>query len=579
MTGQAKQSIGTSILCKATESNGQGTTKDTETKSLRESIKQQLLAETRLYNKKGNINANIKRMLPELLVKEIESLYTGVSFGIAVYCVLHDISQPVCKLCSNTVLYYNKAENVFSEYCSIKCSRQGDKSKQKRQQTKLTKYGHTGYNNREKAKETCLLRYGVENVTQTIQVKEKLRNSANAAYASGSIKEKRLATFQERYNGHPQQTNAVKQKKINNTLAKYGVEHTTQLPDVINKIQAAKEESYVEQYKHIIDYVLSLDEPALRTNIARELNESLNVVSRCIEKYNLPVKDVEIGSSTGEKEIIEFLQQHNIQVTRSDRTVLNGKELDIYLPDYNLAIEFNGVYWHSEKYGKLAQYHINKTQGCASKGIQLLHIWDIEWNDPIKQDIWKSMILSKLGIYKTIIYARKTIVRAVDKKIAREFLNANHLSGASVIKDAIGLYYNNELVMIATFAHSRYSKQINVELTRLCTKRNCIVIGGASKLFANQPYDEFVSYANLRYSNGNVYNKTNMQCISQTKPNYWYIVGNKLENRLQYQKHKLSNKLDKFYPTLTEHENMHINGYYRVWDCGNLTYIYKRQYD
>lgn len=516
-------------------------------------------------------------MLASDIIKEIESLYRGVTLGVAVFCIINDIPQPKCKQCNSTVTYYNKKENQFSDYCSIKCSRQSSESKQKRKLTKIEKYGEPAYNNRAKAKKTCKARYGVEYPTQSTHIKDKIKSTVRDLYVTGDLQAKRQETFLKRWGGHPQQTAEVKQKKIANTMDKYGVEHTAQLQHVIDKIQLSKEQTYQQQYQFIIEYVTSLSEPALRTDIAKHLGVSLNVVSRCIEKYKLPFKEVDIGSSVGEKELVEFLRNNGIiNIVENDREILNGKEIDIYLPDYNLAIEFNGIYWHSEKYGKDMHYHFEKTKACEAKGIQLLQIWDTEWADPIKQDIWKSMILSKLGKYDLIIYARKTRVSVVSKKEAREFLNNHHLSGATAIKNAFGLYYNNELVMIATFAQSRYSKQVNTELTRLCTKRNCLVIGGASKLFSHQPHDKFVSYANARYSNGNVYKKTNMQYVSYTKPNYWYIVGSRLENRLQYQKHKLASKLDWFDSTLTEHENMHRNGYYRVWDCGNLTFIYRR---
>ena len=77
--------------------------------------------------------------------------------------------------------------------------------------------------------------------------------------------------------------------------------------------------------------------------------------------------EIEIGdyiaSIIGEKNII-----------RNDRTVLDGNELDIYIPNKNIAFEFDGLYWHSEIKKTDKKYHLNKTDMCLSKGIQLIHI-------------------------------------------------------------------------------------------------------------------------------------------------------------------------------------------------------------
>ena len=541
----------------------------------RTSTKKYLLELDRLYNKAGNINPNIKKMLPAEILHCIEELYFGVSIGIAVYCIIHDIVQPTC-VCNKTVTYYNKKINAFSNYCSIQCSTKSADTVKKRAQTKLDKYGSAGFNNRSLAKKTNIEKYGVDNPSKNNLVKQKIQQTVVEKYKSGDIQNKRQQTFDKRYSGHPQQTIKVKEKKKQNTLKKYGVEHTTQLPRVIEQIQNSKEQSYLDQYQWVIDYITTSPELKLRTVLAKETGVSLNIISHLVDKYNLPHIEVEIGTSSGEKELCDFLKTNNIEFQTNNRSLLSGQEIDIYIPKYNLAIEFNGIYWHSEKFGKSANYHLNKTEICQSQNIQLLHIWDHEWQDIAKQDIWKSMILSKAGKYQHIIGARKTKFDVVNRADAREFLENNHLSGFVKSKDHYGLYYNNQLIMLASFSHSRYSKSVDTELIRLCTKKDHLVVGGASKLFARQPNTKFVSYANRRYSTGNVYNQTGLTFITQTKPNYWYYIRNQLQSRLQFQKHKLKEKIKIFDPTLTEVENMHKNNYYRVWDCGNLTYVYER---
>ena len=537
---------------------------------LRENTKQYLLNLDNLYNKSGNINSNIKKMLSDSVIKDIEKLYTNVSLGIAVYCIINDVLQPLCKICGSTVYYYNKQKNQFASCCSIKCSRQDPLSITKRKQTKLDKYGHQGFNNRQLAKKTNIKKYGSEFPTQNTAVKNKIKETL--VEKSEELKQTRHNTFVEKYGAHPQKTDAVKQKKKNNTLEKYGVEHTTQLPEIVDKIQKHKKTFYQEKYQWVIDYILKLPEARLRTEIAQETGISLNVITSLIKQYNLPHVKVEQGSSAGEKELSAFLEDHDIEFETKNRSLLNGKEIDIYIPSSNLAIEFNGVYWHSEEYGKDDSYHLEKTTLCESKGIQLLHIWDTEWKDTAKKDIWKSMILSRLGKNRKI-YARNCVVKTVSTKDARTFLDNNHLQGFAGGETKLGLYHNNTLVQLIIVGKSRYNNNVDRELIRSASKKYMNVVGGLSKLLKHVNC-KIISYADRRYSVGNSYEKVDFTRHSTTKPNYYYVVNGILESRIKYQKHKLNKKLKKFNQSLSEVENMHLNNHYRIWDCGHLVYVY-----
>jgi hypothetical protein len=261
---------------------------------------------------------------------------------------------------------------------------------------------------------------------------------------------------------------------------------------------------------------------------------------------------------------------------------LGGKELDIYIQSHNLAIEFNGIYWHSEAMGKCRSYHLNKTNECSGKNIQLLHIFENEWDNITKQEIWKSIINTKLNICNSKIFARKCTINEVDNKTAKQFLLNNHLQGHIPSSINIGLYYENELVSLMTFGKSRYNKSYQYELIRFCNKINTLVIGGASKIFkyfiSNYTPLSLISYADLRYSTGAIYEKLGFTKLKSSTPNYFYFHKNnklKLMSRLQFQKHKLQGKLETFDTELSEYQNMLNNGYDRIWDCGNGVYEYK----
>ena len=284
-----------------------------------------------------------------------------------------------------------------------------------------------------------------------------------------------------------------------------------------------------------------------------------------------------------EDKIFNLLEKYG--AVKHDRNLLYPKELDIILPD-KFAIEYNGLIWHSynpyqfptkDKIENINK-HLDKTELCEQKGIQLFHIFENEWLDPIKQEIWKSVINSKLGIH-TRIYARKTEIRIVQNKEKNIFLEKNHLQGSYNSSINIGLYHENELVSIMTFGKSRFSKKYEYELLRFASKLNTTVVGGGSKLikFFEETYKpkSLISYANRRWSTGNFYEQVGFEFSHDSSPNYFYIGKNSkiLESRNKYQKHKLHKVLEIFDESKSESENMFLNGYRRIYDSGNKIYI------
>nr|DAV34444.1 MAG TPA: endonuclease-like protein [Caudoviricetes sp.] len=264
------------------------------------------------------------------------------------------------------------------------------------------------------------------------------------------------------------------------------------------------------------------------------------------------------------------------QFEQGNRSQLDGLELDLYEPNKRLAIEVNGVHWHTTEFGKTRSSHLNKTELCESKGIALLHFWDTEVVG--KRSLVESMIAAKLGITGTKIYARKTTLREVSSEEASRFLKDNHLQGTVPSSVRLGLYCNEELVSIMTFAKPRYTKQYHWELMRFCNKAGLHVVGGASKLlvaFRKAYTGSIVSYANRRFSNGGLYEKLGFTRISASAPNYWYVKNGDIRySRSQCQKHKLKSLLgDGFDESLSEVANMRMNGYYQLFDCGNYVYV------
>ena len=214
---------------------------------------------------------------------------------------------------------------------------------------------------------------------------------------------------------------------------------------------------------------------------------------------------------------------------------------------------------------------------CKEKGIQLIHIFEDEWIN--KQEIVKSIIKNKLGLTETKIYARKCLIKNINNKEATDFLNDNHVQGRINGKH-VGLYFKDELVSILTIGKTRFNKKYEYEILRFCNKINTNTIGGFSKLLKyvikNHSICSLITYADIRYSDGKLYNSSGFNQLNKSTPNYFYLDKNYNSrlSRIQFQKHKLKNLLESFDPKLTEWQNMQLNGYDRIWDCGNLVYEY-----
>ena len=277
--------------------------------------------------------------------------------------------------------------------------------------------------------------------------------------------------------------------------------------------------------------------------------------------------------SKPEFEIKEFIELLGVEVIHTH--YLDGVELDLFIPSKNLAIEFNGLFYHSSGSistdKAISEKHINKTELCEKHGITLLHIFENEWEN--KQAIWKSMIRHRLGLSATL-YGRKTSCKDITSKLADEFCKINHMQGSAKSKYQYGLYHENILVAVITISGSRYNDN-DFEIIRYCNIKDHNVVGGFSKLlkhFRRIHNGSIVSYANRRWSTGNLYAQSNFIKERITGPCYYYLKGNKMQHRSIFMKHKLASLLDIFDPAKTEVVNMYENKYRRIWDCGTIVY-------
>lgn len=348
---------------------------------------------------------------------------------------------------------------------------------------------------------------------------------------------------------------------INNACAKYEISNSKTIRTDIRLEEALKLQN--------------------RTVVARP--DSDRVITRCSNghvttqlQYNILYKNTGCPDcwnletvSNSEKQVRAFIEaNYSGWKIYNDRTLLDGKELDIVLPDLGLAIEFNGTYWHrEEKVGKT--YHLDKTNLVESFDYQLIHIYDYYWNT--RQDVVKSRLLSKLRKLSKIP-ARKTTVKTVDGYTAKQFFEHNHIQGGCQSSYNIGLYYCGDLVACMSFAKPRWNQNFDFELTRYANRLNTSVVGGAGKLFKHRPAGSIISYADRSWSNGNLYKQLGFTLEGVTPPGYSYYKRGTRLSRYQCQKHRLPALLEKYDDSLTEKQNMELNGFYPVYDSGNLIY-------
>ena len=230
-----------------------------------------------------------------------------------------------------------------------------------------------------------------------------------------------------------------------------------------------------------------------------------------------------------EIEIINFLKEKNIVVENSNRTILNGSELDIFLPEYNIAIEYNGLYWHSDKF-KDKNYHLSKTSLTQSKNINLIHIFEDEWIH--KKDIVKSRLLNKLNIIDSdkIIYSKNCYIKKLtDKNIIKKFIEKNNIFIYSESNINLGLFYKHNngkeyLVSIMCFNILLNNDYI---LTFFNNINYFKIVGSFNKLLKyfekNYNPKKIIINIDRRWDNFNSFEKYGFIIFDKTEPNYYYI--------------------------------------------------------
>lgn len=359
-------------------------------------------------------NRTIQLLLKHpLLMERLNTLTSFLEVELTVIQKIHTIinnvfEQPKCLFCKKAVGMYKGTQKIgmFKEYCNEKCSNRCPLRATKTKHTMIERYGveHAlqSLTFRMKFEDTLNKNYGVTVPGKSLVITQKIKNTNYKLYGvdyplqSQEIYLKSYESNKDNHNGkHSFLDLAVQTRSVSTLRENFGVNH----PSHINKDPAfvtnLTNKEWLEHQHHTLEK--SLSQIAVETH-----NTTATVARKCKEKK----VDIKLFSSSfGEKQVVDFIRTllPHATITIRDKAVLHPKELDIYLPDYNLAIEYNGTYRHSEACGKGREYHVDKTQRCADKNIELMHIWEHDWDDLQKRIEIKQYIKEYLGLEKETV--------------------------------------------------------------------------------------------------------------------------------------------------------------------------------
>ena len=562
------------------------------------------------------------KCFPELY-KDIMSaeICANKSFSERLFIYFNPHATGLCKVCGRPTKFRN-FKSGYPIYCSSKCSNSDPDKK-------------------ETCRQTVINRYGVENVSKSSVVKDRICNTFKEKYGvewvgqSKEVQAKQKATCIEKYGvPTPFQMDDFQEKSIQTCRKKYGTDYATQSQEVKSKITA----SYIDKtgftnpsynpdvidkrretnFKNFDGKWFTQTDEMTQSNHGLFLNRHKNIIGETDSTYIVscednkctlcesktfeidknvfvqrssqstvicPIKLPLMGNaSLAETELLDYIKSiYDGEIETGDRSIISPLELDIVIPDKHIAIEFNGVFWHSDFNPRMCKtYHRDKSLKCRDKGYQLLHIWEDDWYN--RKDIIKDYIKSKLGLCSKRIYARKCHVREIDAHTARLFVDSNHIQGYSNATYKIGLFYDDVLVSVMLVGKLRdmmgsKPKDGHYEIYRVVSREDTEVVGGFSKMlkYFERTYNPecIITYGDLCYTLGNVYLKCGFTDEGLSSPCYSWQINGVRYHRSNFMKCKLEEcRKD---PSLTEDQAMRSRHAYKVWDAGKIKFV--KHYD
>jgi hypothetical protein len=349
-------------------------------------------------------------------------------------------------------------------------------------------------------------------------------------------------------------------------------------PNRIHNPRSMWQINTLENREQMEEYLKKYNTKPTVYQLQTDLDVCKSVILNAIHTYKLEnLVDIAPNISNKETELFEYVNSiSKYSIIQSDRLILNGQELDIYIPEKKLAIEFNGTYWHSDDM-KDKYYHQEKTISCAKQGIHLIHVFEHEWDNDNKRKKICNHIKSCIHDKLEIIYDTDTEVHEISDDSAKSFLDRYSLQNYSYADINLGLFYNNEIISVISFSKFKHNNKYQYEITRYCNKFNIDIVGGLEKLFSYfcDKYNpqSIVICIDISKFTGNEYLKlgfkTTLTPISE--PNYVWVSYDRKEVLTKYQVQKtdlIKNWLET--ENLNEDEIMKKLNFLKIYDSGNL---------
>lgn len=393
-----------------------------------------------------------------------------------------------------------------------------------------------------KRAEVYQLKHGVDNPSKKPEVKEKIRKANSKRLKSKEFKEQYKQTMLEKYGvEHPMHSQELKEKQSNTVKEKYGVKNISQLPE--NRSIAVKN---IIKTK-IKNGSIQLYQGQTLPKIADDTGFSHSHFRKLVHKYGLDKamtltpKETCIERTFKEwfiKENINYISQYKVE----------NRIADFYLPDFEVIIEADGLYWHSDASDRMYKsYHKEKRDIYLLNGYHPFFFRQHEIDNQFH--IIKSIILNKMN-KSNKIGARKCVVEEIDYNIGQQFLMDNHLMGRGKGK-FVGLKYDNELVSLISIKRIKGG----YEISRFCNKVGISVIGGLSRLLKYINVKPLTTFIDLRYGSGE-YLSTLGFTYKNTYLSFKWTDGQNVFNRMKF-------------PGKSGYDK----GLYRLWDCGQAKWI------
>lgn len=512
------------------------------------------IPENYLGIKTGRLNLDnwLKINYPEFY-EYLKNKYTNIDIKTSMYMYYNNISEiPKC-VCGNPVKFHGYSYG-FSKFCCPKCAA-NDKDVQnklknslenkygvnarkiindKGRNTKKHRYGDPNFNNINKAKQTWLEKYGVDN---------------------------------------PMKSNVVQNRSKQTCLEKYGTEYFLNSDEYMSQktkyLDKAKQ-TCLEKYGGLN----SMSDEDVKNKVKQTCLERYGVEWNCMRPE---AKNSRNFNSKPNEEFKKLLEQNNIPYEREFK--INNRLYDFKVR--NTLIEINPSPTHNINWnpygGKIIDnmYHFTKTINGKSQGYNVINVWD--WDDVHK-------IIYIINKNKIKIGARCCDVREICNKKCNEFLNKYHLQNSCKSqKIKIGLYYKDILLGVMTFGKPRYNKNYDWELLRLCYHKDYNIIGGSEKMFSyfikNYNPNNILTYCDMSKFNGNIYEKLGFQPLKTIKPSkHWYNCKTNqhiTDNLLR------SNGFDRLFggefgKGSSNDDLMRFHGFVEIYDAGQKTFIWKK---